>query len=289
VKGPRPAPLPHRPVWVNGRIVDAKDAALSLFDRGARDGEGLFETLRVYRGEPFQWKRHLERMVVSAGELGFPVPPGPELLLGALRGLLDAAQLDEAVVRVTVTRGIPGARPGQCGAWIEAEPLEGRLWPGTRKGGAKAIVSRVPFEPGYMGRHKTTSRLGYHLAREEARAARVDETLLASRTGEILEGSVSNVFLARGGRLVTPPLKRGVLPGITRAWVLRACTRLRLSCREASIKEGDFAHAEEAFLTNSVQEIVPLVEVDGRAIPLGTAAARLQSAYQQEVERLAHA
>src|SRR5262249_27153350 len=122
MKGPRPATLPDRPVWVNGRVIAAKDAALSLYDRGARDGEGLFETLRVYRGEPFQWKPHLERMVVSAGELGFPVPPAPQLLLDALRALLAAAGLDDAVARVTVTRGIPGARPAQCGAWIEAEP-----------------------------------------------------------------------------------------------------------------------------------------------------------------------
>ncbi|HUK64712.1 MAG TPA: aminotransferase class IV, partial [Dongiaceae bacterium] len=76
----RPATLPDRPMWVNGRLCRGDEAAVSLFDRGARDGEGLFETLRVYGGRAFQWERHLERLVLSAAELGFPVPPSPATL-----------------------------------------------------------------------------------------------------------------------------------------------------------------------------------------------------------------
>ena len=97
-------PESRRALWLNGRIVQGADAALSLFDRGARDGEGLFETLRVYRGEPLDWDRHMERLVLSAAELGFPVPPAPGALRDALGELLRVQGLVEAVARVTVTR-----------------------------------------------------------------------------------------------------------------------------------------------------------------------------------------
>jgi branched-chain amino acid aminotransferase len=277
----RPAPLPDRPIWLDGRLVPAGEATLSLFDRGARDGEGLFETLRIYAGRPFLWERHLERLVVSAGELGFPVPPGPAELRAALEQLLDACALRDAAARITVTRGVPGGRPGRCGAWLEAEPIEGRLWHGTRRGAARAVISTVPFEPGPIGCHKTTSRLAYHLAREEARQARADEALLAAADGELLEGAVSNLFVVRDGRLATPPLRRGILPGITRAWVFRAAPRLGMSVEEARLTRASVLDAAESFLTNSLQEIVPLAELDGRPLARGNAAAGLLAAYRE--------
>src|SRR5262249_41994717 len=123
---------PDRPVWIDGRVVRGAAAALSVFDRGARDGGGLFETLRVYGRKPFAWERHMERRVLGAGELGFPVPPAPSRLRAALAEVLDAGGLADAVVRITVTRGIPGGRPVRTGAWLEAEPVGGRLWPGAR-------------------------------------------------------------------------------------------------------------------------------------------------------------
>ena len=91
--------------------------------------------------------------------------------------MLSAEGLGDAVARLTITRGIPGGRPVRAGAWVEAEPLAARLWPGTRADGARVVCSRVPFEPGPLGAHKTTSRLAYALAGEEARAAGADEAL----------------------------------------------------------------------------------------------------------------
>src|SRR5215813_1267837 len=105
---PSGARAPDRPVWLDGRIVRGEAAMVSVFDRGARDGGGLFETLRVYHGRPFAWERHMERLVLSAAELGFPVPPSPGLLRTAVAEVLEACALADAVVRITVTRGIPG-------------------------------------------------------------------------------------------------------------------------------------------------------------------------------------
>ena len=128
----RAARPPERTVWINGRLCRGEDATLSLFDRGARDGEGLFETLRLYDGHPLRWERHMERLVLSAAVLGFPVPASPVVLRGALDQVLAAEGMRDAVVRITVTRGIPGGRPTLTGAWLDAEPLGGRLWRGTR-------------------------------------------------------------------------------------------------------------------------------------------------------------
>ena len=265
--GPSPTDrAPARALWVNGRIVRGGEATLSLFDRGARDGEGLFETLRVESGQPLDWDRHMERLVLSAAEMGFPVPPAPSRLRHGLAQVLAAEGLSDAAARITVTRGIPGGRPTRTGCWIEAEALRGRLWPGTRRGEASAIFSKRPYHPGALGRFKTTSRLAYALAREEARAARVDETLLCTSEGDVLEGSVSNVFVVERGEVLTPPLSRGILPGLARRGVLEACRALGITAREAPLAREALFAAEEVFLTNSIQQVVALGVLEGRAL-----------------------
>ncbi len=272
-------------MWVDGTLCRGDDARLSIFDRGARDGEGLFETLRIYGRRPFLWERHLERLVLGAAELGFPVPASPATLREALEQVLAAGGLDEAVARITITRGVPGRHPTRTGAWIDAEPLTGRLWKGTRAGAARAIVSRPPFAPGPFGRYKTTSRIAWHLAREEARVARVDEALLMTGGGELLEGSVSNLFVRLGPTLITPPLSSDVLPGITRAWVIAEAPAAGFEVREQPLTFAELADSDEAFLTNSVQEIVPLVRVDETPIRTGDAGAALLARYRDAVER----
>ena len=280
---PRGAPLPQRSLWINGRVCRAEEALLSLFDRGARDGEGLYETLRVYGGRPFDWDRHMERLVLSAAELGFPVPASPGVLLDGLAALLEAERLADAVARFTVTRGVPGGRPTRTGAWIEVEPIAARLWSGARAGAAKAICSKRPFESGPLGRHKTTSRLAYALAREEARAARADEALLVRPEGEVLEGATSNVFAVLEGRLRTPPLTCGILPGTVRRRVLELCREMGEPVEEGAIERSRLATAEEAFVTNSVQEVVPIAVLDGRRLPSTALGERLQEAYRRLV------
>jgi branched-subunit amino acid aminotransferase/4-amino-4-deoxychorismate lyase len=277
--------MPARAVWIDGRICRGEEARLSLFDRGARDGEGLFETLRIYGGRPFAWMRHLERLVVSAAVLGFPVPASPVTLRSALDELLAAEGLTDAVARITVTRGIPGGRPTRTGAWVEVEPLAGRLWAGTRSGRASVVVSKRPFEPGPLGPHKTTSRLAYHLAREEARIAHADEALLVRPSGEVLEGTVSNLFVLRQAVALTPPLASGILPGVTRALVLGLGPAAQVSMREQALTLADLESAEELWLTNSVQEIVPVGMLEGRTVRTGPIAARLADAYRALIER----
>jgi len=277
---------PDHTLWINGHLRCGEQAAISLFDRGARDGEGLFETLRVYGGRPFAWERHMERLVLSAAVLGFPVPASPATLRAALDELLAAEHLSDAVARITVTRGVPGGFAGRAtrtGAWAEVEPLAARLWRGTRSGAATVIVSKRPFEPGPLGCHKTTSRLAYHLAREEARVARADETLLVNAAGEVLEGTVSNVFAVIAGEVLTPPLSSGILPGITRTLVLGLCAAAGIPVRERTLTIADLRAADEVFLTNSVQEIIPVGTIQDLAIPGRSVAGTLLEAYRAGV------
>jgi branched-subunit amino acid aminotransferase/4-amino-4-deoxychorismate lyase len=277
--GPAGAPL----VWLNGDIVARDAAALPLLDRGARDGEGLFETLRVTGGEPWLWHAHVERLVVSAAELGFPVPPSPALLRRALAELARATGLDEAVARITVTRGRAGARPARSGCWIELEPLAARRWRRLAAGGVRALRSLRAFEPGTLGRYKTTSRLAWNLARDEARARGADEALLLAADGQLLEGATSNVFVVAGGALLTPPLDRNVLPGIVRGRVLALAARLGIPTRETPIGPGVLARAEEVLLTNSVQEIAWVAELDGAALPSRAVGEALAAAWRESV------
>jgi len=280
--GARP---PERAVWINGRICRGLDAMLSIADRGARDGQGLFETLRVYGGHPFRWQPHLERMVLSAAELGFPVPPSPATLREALGELLEVEGLSEAVVRLTITRGVAGGRPTRAGAWLEVEPLGGRLWSGPRAGRASAIFSKMAFHPGPLGRHKTTSRLAYHLAHEEARAEHADEALLVDPSGVVLEGATSNVFAIADRVLLTPPLAAGILPGVTRAVVLRLAQEIGLPACEQPLTPADLARATEVFVTNSVQEVVPLSLLGGRQVREQSIGRRLHDHYADTVAR----
>ena len=281
--------MPERAVWIDGAVLRGSDAALSVFDRGARDGEGIFETLRAYDGLLFRWERHLERLVLSAAELGFPVPPSPATLREAVALVLDANRLTDAAIRITVTRGVPSAGRGRrtrAGAWVEAEALGARLWAGTRSGGARVVLSKRPFAPGPLARHKTTSRLAYHLAREEARAARADEALLVSPEGLLLEGSVSNLFAVIEGAVWTPPVSLGILPGIAREVVLALGPSVGLRIEEGPVPADALGAAEELFLTNSIQEVVPISSVDGRSLPSSSVGTSLLTAYRDEVDRM---
>jgi branched-subunit amino acid aminotransferase/4-amino-4-deoxychorismate lyase len=269
---PRPDPArdqlsraPDRVLWVNGRLARGPEAMLSAFDRGARNGEGIFETIRVEGGTPQLWLRHLERLVLSCAELGFPVPPAPLVLRRALAETLDANQLADAAARITVTRGIAGRRPTPCGCWIEVEPLASRLWLQGESRGVTAMLSPVPFAPGALGRHKTTSRLAYQLASDAARAVDAHEALLVSADGEVLEGAVSNVFIVSGREVRTPPLTTGILPGVMRRAVLECCRADGIAARETPLRPVDLLAADEVFLTNSLQQVAPVALLEERS------------------------
>lgn len=282
-------------VWLDGALVEEARARVSPVDRGLLYGDGLFETLRAYRGKPFLFEEHLARLEAAAKEVALPAPPRAALR-EAVAAVLDANGLRaaDARVRITLTRG-----PGGEGLWPEGPPAPTvlvvagpvALPPGLHERGAAAVTSRrrvLAGEPAV----KSTSFQAHVLAKAEARRAGAWEALLLNHRGEVAEGATSNVFvLGADGALVTPPPGAGILPGLTRAAVLRlAAPALCLDAREAPLTPADVAGAREAFLTSSVAEVVPLVRLDGRAIGDGhpgpvTRAAL--AAYRAEVQRAA--
>ena len=259
------------PVWVNGRLLPANQAAVSAFDHGVMVGDGVFETMRVYRGTPFALRRHLDRLGQSATGLGLALP-GRSTLEEALAEVLAASGLAEARLRLTVTAGPAplgsGRGSGPPTVIAAVAPLE--LLPFT------ADVAVVPWprnERGAVVGLKTTSYAENVVALARAAASGAGEAVFANTRGELCEGTGTNVVVAVGGRLLTPPLSSGCLAGVTRALVLERCR-----VDEQALPLSALAGAEEAFLTSTTRELQPIATVDGQPLPLApgplTAAAR---------------
>jgi branched-chain amino acid aminotransferase len=275
-------------LWLNGELIEERDARISPADHGFLLGDGVFETLRCYRGKPFALEAHLERLEAGALALGLRTPALEELGRAA-HAVVEANGLTEARMRVTLTSG-PGppglARgPGPPTAAVAALPLE--PWPRA----ATAVVSRWRRdETSPLARVKTISLVENVMALSEARAEGVGEALLLNGRGDLCEATTANVFCVSGDRVSTPALSSGCLAGITRDHVLRVCAGLGVEAVEAELP-GEMLHeVEEAFLTSSTREIQPLVAVDGRPIgegDPGPLTLRLAGAYSDMVAEAA--
>jgi branched-chain amino acid aminotransferase len=247
--------------WVDGALVPPDEARVSAFDHGLTVGDGVFETLRVYRRTPFALTRHLDRLAFSAGGLGLRLPPA-DLLRRAAHEVVEAAGLAEARLRVTVTGGPAplgsgrgDARPTVLAAVAPLDPYP----PATD-------VITVPWtrnERSALAGMKTTSYGENVVALAAAASQGAGEAVFANTRGELCEGTGTNVFLARGGRLMTPPLSSGCLAGITRALVLEHTA----AATEATVALSALTGADEAFLTSSTREVQPIAAVDGRPLP----------------------
>lgn len=277
-------------VFLNGRLVPAGRAVVSVFDRGLLYGDGLFETLRAYRGVVFAFDRHLRRLRLSAATLGIPVPEfdWPRVVARLLRrnGLHDA----DAWVRLTLTRGaaepglLPPAAPRPT-VILMARPVDPRL-PALQRRGVAVVT--LPFaHDSFLAEHKTLHYLPAVLGKGIARRARAHEGLYALPDGTLREGTTSSLFVLRRGVLCTPP-GHGILPGITRETVLRLAETAGLRERETELRADDLYRGEEAFLGASVSELIPIVRADGRRIGSGRpgpVTRQLQRLYREHVEQ----
>ncbi|MDW7553290.1 MULTISPECIES: aminotransferase class IV [Azospirillum] len=252
-------------VWLNGRLLPAAEARIDPADRGFTLGDGLFETIRVSGGTARHLDRHLARLADSAALLGLPLPYGIAALAAAAGGLIAAQGRAEGVLRITLTRGT-GARgvlppadaaPTLLMTLVSAPPPAGPV---------EAVIAQSTRrnEHSPLSRVKSLNYLDSILARQEAAARGAGEALLLNGAGRLAESSVANLFIVREGRLLTPPVAEGALPGIRRALILE-----RDDAGEAPVSVADLLGAEEAFLTNSLG-LRPLLRVDGQAIGAGT-------------------
>jgi branched-chain amino acid aminotransferase len=279
-------------IWVDGELVPAGEARVDPRDRGYALGDGLFETMRAREGRLPWLECHLARLRTGAEMIGLSGIPDDGVLAGAIYETLEANGLAEAVVRLTVSRGVPARRgllpePGPTPTLvIGVQPFVGYP-PSLYDRGMRAITSRIPRnERSPLARIKALSCLENVLARREAEARGADEALLLNTAGDMASASAANLFLALDGTLLTPDPGSGVLSGTVRELVLaELAPRIGLTVAERAVRPEELAAAEEAFLTSALLGIMPLTEVDGH--PVGTGGpGPVSSGLRTELERV---
>lgn len=259
-------------VYINGELVPKETASVSVFDHGFLYGNGLFETMRAYRKRIFRLEHHLQRLFLSLEYLKFPIPFTFDTLKEAIRETIAANHLEDAYIRLNVTRGEGASVPD----------------PTTCKSPTIIIIAReyLPYSPalyqkGYSGKvvtvrpsphtpstgMKTLNFLNHIIAKMEAKESGFNEGILVNTEGFVTEGTVSNIFMVKGDTLSTPSRAVGLLPGVTRQVILELAQEKELTTVEGTITPHQLSDADEAFLTNSLVEIMPLVALDGQ--PLG--------------------
>jgi branched-chain amino acid aminotransferase len=254
-------------VFLNGQFVAEQQAVVSVMDRGFLYGDGLFETMRVVKGRPFRMAQHLERMTRGADFLKIKMPFSPKELQRLAEQLIEKNQMQDSVLRVTLTRGSGdrGYTPKNCGAPTlvmslhPAPPFDPERAPQCN---LVTSAHRIPASDAASS-FKTTNKLLQVAARLEAEAQNADEALLLNSNGEVAEAAAANLFWIYHEKVCTVPTGRGVLPGITRAVVLEICQNLGFQTNKRVIKPEALRNGEGIFLTQSVQGIVEVVQFNG--------------------------
>ena len=280
--------------WVNGRILAPAEPGLSPADRGFLYGDGVFETLRAYSGRPFRMSAHLHRLSAGAHALRIRIPHPLDELASIVRAVLADAVLLDAYVRITLSRGI-GGLPSQLDAAehatlvVHARPFSGYSGEMYDRGARACLSSVRRNETSPLSGIKTLNYLDSLLLRADARDRGYDEAIMLNTRGHVAECTASNIFIVSGTRLLTPPLSDGLLPGITRATVLELARRGQspfAEVNERTLGLEEVRQADEAFLTNSLMEVMPLVAVDQAPIADGVPGPRtlaLLAAYRDLV------
>lgn len=279
--------------WVslNGQLMPADRAHVSVFDAGLMQGIGLFETMRAYRGHVFRLEQHLYRLANSARKLGWTILPDADDLRDNVEQVVGATEAEDARVRLTVTTGsLHSAETERPELTVIASATPGAKYPEEcyTKGVTVLVSDYRQSRHDPLAGHKTISYFARLASLREAHARGAFEALWLSDEGHVAEGAISSIFAVRGERLLTPPLDTPVLPGITRAAVIELAVDLGIPVREEELRIEDLLSADEAFLTNSLMELVPVVRVGREAIggeKPGDTARQLDEAYGRLVER----
>jgi branched-chain amino acid aminotransferase len=283
---------------VDGDLVPDSEATVSVRDRGFMYGDAAFETLRAYGGTTFEWAAHRDRLERTCETLGMP-DAVPEDLADRVRETLAANDLDDAYVRVSVTRG---EQPGKLTPRPEVDPtvvvvvkplprggVDGEpVWDGPAA--LRTVETRRIPDEALPADVKTHNYLGGILARLELRRTAgedaADEALVRDTDGYVTEGATSNVFFVDGGTLHTPGLDASILPGVTRSVVLELAERADLPVETGRYRVEDIRAADEVFLTNTTWEVRPVTAFDGTDFEVGPTTERLMDAFDRRVERL---
>ena len=291
---PPPASPSAELVYLNGQFVPRSQACISVDDAGFQHAVGLFETMAASHGQIFRLAQHLARLATSARQLGLVPELHPQPLAQAVQETLARNQLSEARIRLTLTAGpVSLLRPSpQAGAGHAQGENPG-------SGPTLLIVATPPtqYDPVYFERgitvliappganpfdqlagHKTLAYWGRLRALRQAAAAGAGEVIWLNVTNHLASGAISNLFLVKGGKLLTP-IARGeetsgalaapVLPGVTRAAVLEIAQARSIPVERRMLTVTDLLDADEVFLTNSSWHLLPVTQVEKKPIATG--------------------
>jgi 4-amino-4-deoxychorismate lyase len=286
---------------LNGRWIDSKEAVISAFDHGFLYGMGLFETFRTYKGVPWLLDRHLDRLTNGCEMLGIIYAPDLNEMKLAITSILKANGLNDGYIRWSVSAGegvigLPSddyEKPNEIVYAKELAPDE----PASRKGKTLRLLRLPRSTPEGPIRLKSFHYMNNIVAKRElagSGAGSGTEGLFLDNKGHVAEGMVSNVFWLKDGALYTPSAETGLLQGITRDYVLQIAKEIGIKGYEGLYAWEDISQADEVFLTNSIQEIVPVTTLEdvlgqghhpGGVAGKGPITSRLMNHYRDAAER----
>ncbi|MCK6627332.1 MAG: branched-chain-amino-acid transaminase [Anaerolineae bacterium] len=263
-------------VYLNGQFVSKEEARVSIFDHGYLLGDGIFETLRAYGGVIFKLEEHLQRLFNSAKYMMLTIPVSKAELTDLAYQTLAKSSLQDAYLRITVSRGVGerGINPDFCKeptlSIIVKEVPE--YPPESYAVGIEAMIVgvRKMSHESLSPQIKSCNYQNNILAKIELNQRGLLEGFLLNHEGYLAEGTVSNVFIVKNGNILTPSPACGCLEGITRQTVIELAQKeLQLGVQETQLTRYDLYTADECFITNTIMELMPVVNIDGRVVGNG--------------------
>lgn len=258
--------------WIDGEIVPAHRAKISVLDHGLLYGDGIFEGIRFYNGKAFCLGEHLQRLHDSARALCIELPMSDESMAAAIEQLIAASKNSKGYIRLVVTRGSGdlGVSPKSCKqatVFMIADEIT-MVSPEQRNQGVRVITASTRRLSADMlsPRIKSLNYLNNILAKIEAINANAQEAIMLNNEGKVSEGTTDNIFTVRHGVLYTPPLEDGILEGITREKILALAHESGITVRQQSLTTFDLYTADECFLSGTGAELIPVKDIDGRQL-----------------------
>jgi branched-chain amino acid aminotransferase len=265
----------ERTIYIDGQLLPASQAKVSVFDPGLLYGDGIFEGIRFYNGRVFRLEQHIRRLYDCARAILLKIPLTPEEMIAATCATVQANGLRDGYIRLVVTRGVGpmGLSPFKCptpSVIIIADAISLYSEESYRTGLTMATVAtRRPSHDILSPQVKSLNYLNNIMAKVEAIQAGAEEGLMLNDVGLVAECTGDNIFIIRDGAISTPPLTAGALDGITRGTVFDIAQELGIPIRERDFSRHDVFIADECFLTGTAAEVIAAVKLDGREIASG--------------------
>jgi branched-chain amino acid aminotransferase len=265
----------ERTIYIDGQLLPASQAKVSVFDHGLLYGDGIFEGIRFYNGRVFRLEQHIRRLYDCARAILLKIPLTPEEMIAATCATVKANGLRDGYIRLVVTRGVGpmGLSPFKCptpSVIIIADAISLYSEESYRTGLTMATVAtRRPSHDILSPQVKSLNYLNNIMAKVEAIQAGAEEGLMLNDVGLVAECTGDNIFIIRDGAISTPPLTAGALDGITRGTVFDIAQELGIPIRERDFSRHDVFIADECFLTGTAAEVIAAVKLDGREIASG--------------------